>query len=166
MSIKKKKATTTSFVISHNIAKTVSHSRRGRAIGSVDNAPSDVQLELTDLQCDAYWQSILTQDHCWILTLSQGGELSKRKETCSEDVGSLWLLHMWKYILSDFAKSRYRSSLSDDHLAAVLHISTSDLQPDFDALVNAPTETRFLSLNWKKSNEVVRLEMLARKGTN
>lgn len=36
-----------------------------------------------------------------------------------------------------FTKSRYRSSLTDDHLSNVLHISTSNIQPDFDALVKA-----------------------------
>ena len=36
-----------------------------------------------------------------------------------------------------FTKSRYRSSLSDDHLSDVLHISASNIQPDFDALVEA-----------------------------
>ena len=58
---------------------------------SVDSAPSDVQLELIDLQSDT--------------------------------------------VLSDHV--RYRSSLTDDHLSSVLHISTSDIQPDFSALVQA-----------------------------
>lgn len=33
-----------------------------------------------------------------------------------------------------FNKSRYRSSLGDDHLCAVLRMSTSDFEPDFIAL--------------------------------
>ena len=36
-----------------------------------------------------------------------------------------------------FNKSRNRSSLTDDHLSAVLRISTSDIETDFSALVQA-----------------------------
>ena len=42
-----------------------------------------------------------------------------------------------------FNKSRYRSSITDDHLSAVLRISTSDIQPDFNALVQAQSRLDF-----------------------
>lgn len=35
-----------------------------------------------------------------------------------------------------FNKSKYRFSVSDDHLSAVLHISTSDIGPDFNGQTN------------------------------
>lgn len=35
-----------------------------------------------------------------------------------------------------FKKSKYRFSVSDDHLYAVLHISTSDIGPDFNGQTN------------------------------
>ena len=41
------------------------------------------------------------------------------------------------FSLMKFNKSRYRSFLPDDHLSAVLGISTSDIQPEFSALVQA-----------------------------
>ena len=40
-------------------------------------------------------------------------------------------------------KSRYRSSLTDGHLLNVLNISTSNTQPDFDALVEAQQRLDF-----------------------
>ena len=46
------------------------------------------------------------------------------------------LTYICKQTLMKFNKSRYRSSLTD-HLSSVLHISTSDIQPDFSALVQA-----------------------------
>jgi 17beta-estradiol 17-dehydrogenase/3beta-hydroxysteroid 3-dehydrogenase/mitotic-spindle organizing protein 1 len=52
-----------------------------------------------------------------------------------------------------FTKSRYRSSLTDEHLLAVVRISTSDIQPDFDGLVNAQQRLEFLTLNEKKRTE-------------
>ena len=58
----------------------------------------------------------------------------------------------------------WKNILSDDHLAAVLRISTSDIQPDFDALVKAQQRLDFS--HWTEKNEVVRLEMLACKGTS
>lgn len=33
-----------------------------------------------------------------------------------------------------FNKSRYRSSITDDHLAVILRIATSDIKPDFNAM--------------------------------
>ena len=61
-----------------------------------------------------------------------------------------------------FNKSGYRSSVTDDHLSAVLRISTSDTHPDFSALVQAQHSldishwTR--KKNRKTANEVVRLQ--------
>ena len=40
-------------------------------------------------------------------------------------------------------KSRYRSSLTDNHLSNVLHISISTIQRDFDALVEAQQRLDF-----------------------
>ena len=45
-----------------------------------------------------------------------------------------------------YNKSKYRSSLTDDYLPAVLHISTSNIQPDLDTLVKSQ-EARFGALN-------------------
>ena len=40
-------------------------------------------------------------------------------------------------------KPKYRSSVTDDHLSAVLRISTSDIQPDFDTLVKVQQRLYF-----------------------
>ena len=47
------------------------------------------------------------------------------------------------FSMMKFTKSRYRPSLTDDHLSAVLRISTSDVQPDFDELVKAQQRLDF-----------------------
>ncbi|CAB4056423.1 unnamed protein product [Lepeophtheirus salmonis] len=52
---------------------------------SVDNAPSDVQIELVDLQ-SGLLQASLTEG---LLLLPQRGELSTPEKACLEDFGSL-----------------------------------------------------------------------------
>ena len=56
------------------------------------------------------------------------------------------------FSIMKFTKSRYRSSLTDDHLSAVLRISTSDIQPDFDALVKAQQRLDFS--HWDRKNNL------------
>ena len=51
--------------------------------------------------------------------------------------------NMRRHAQKMFTKSRYRSSLTDDHLSAMLRISTSDIQPDFDAIVKAQQRLDF-----------------------
>ncbi|KAM4555660.1 general transcription factor II-I repeat domain-containing protein 2A-like [Odontesthes bonariensis] len=41
------------------------------------------------------------------------------------------------FLVMKFNKSKHRSSITDEHLSAVLRIATSDIQPDFNALVQA-----------------------------
>lgn len=58
--------------------------------------------------------------------------------------------------------------IDDGHLSAVLHISTLDIQPDFDSLVKAQQRLDFShwtrKKSWKTPNEVVGLQMWACKG--
>ncbi|KAK2828937.1 hypothetical protein Q5P01_019971 [Channa striata] len=96
---------------------------------SVDNAPSDVQLELIDLQSDA-----VLAEHF------KSGSLLDFYSSLKEENFPNMRRHAQKML---FTKSTYRSSLTDDHLSAVLRISTSNIQPDFDALVKAQQRPDF-----------------------
>ncbi|KAL2094030.1 hypothetical protein ACEWY4_011342 [Coilia grayii] len=105
---------------------------------NVDNAPRDVQLELTDLQSDA-----VLAEHFKSRSLLDiyPPVKDERLPNLRRHAQKMFLLFGSTYIckhtfsVMKFNKSMYRSFLTDDHLSAALHISTSDIQPDFDALV-------------------------------
>ena len=113
---------------------------------SVDNAPSDVQLELIDLQSDAvlaeHFKSGSLLD--FYSSLKEENFPNRRRHAQKMLVlfGSTYICEQ-TFSMMKFTKSRYRSSLTDDHLSAVLRISTSDIQPDFDALVKAQQRLDF-----------------------
>ncbi|KAJ0057931.1 hypothetical protein NL108_004473 [Boleophthalmus pectinirostris] len=112
---------------------------------SVDNAPSDVQLELIDLQSD----TVLAEDF-------KSASLLELYSSLKEENFPNMRKHAQKLVLfgstytceqtfsvMKLTKSRYRSCLTDDHLSDVLHISTSNMQPDFDALGKAQQRLDF-----------------------
>ncbi|XP_071398745.1 general transcription factor II-I repeat domain-containing protein 2A-like, partial [Centroberyx affinis] len=107
---------------------------------SVDNAPSDVQLELIDLQSDAvlaeHFKSGSLLDFYSSLKEENFPNMRRHAQKMLVLFGSTYICEQ-TFSMMKFTKSRYRSSLTDDHLSAVLRISTSDIQPDFDALVKA-----------------------------
>ncbi|XP_035242994.1 general transcription factor II-I repeat domain-containing protein 2B-like [Anguilla anguilla] len=105
---------------------------------NVDDVPSDVQLELIDLQSDA----VLTEHFKSQPLLQFYSSLKQEKfPNMRRHAQKMFVLFGSTYICEQtfsvmkFNKSRYRSFLTDDHLSAVLRISTSNIHPDFDALV-------------------------------
>ena len=113
---------------------------------SVDNAPSDVQLELIDLQSDAvlaeHFKSGSLLDFYSSLKEENFPNMRRHAQKMLVLFGSTYICEQ-TFSIMKFTKSRYRSSLTDDHLSAVLRISTSDIQPDFDALVKAQQRLDF-----------------------
>lgn len=113
---------------------------------SVDNAPSDVQLELIDLQSDAvlakHFKSESLLDFYSSLKEENFPNMKIHAQKMLVLFGSTYICEQ-TFSMMKFTKSRYRSSLTDDHLSAVLRISTSDIQPDFDALVKAQQRLDF-----------------------
>ncbi|XP_071059413.1 general transcription factor II-I repeat domain-containing protein 2B-like [Pseudochaenichthys georgianus] len=113
---------------------------------SVDNAPSDVQLELIDLQSDAvlaeHFKSASLLDFYSSLKEENFPNMRRHAQKMLVLFGSTYICEQ-TFSIMKFQKSRYRSSLTDDHLSAVLRISTSDIQPDFDALVKAQQRLDF-----------------------
>ena len=62
---------------------------------SVDNAPSDVQLKVTDLQSETVLSEHFKSVSLLDFYSSLKDENFPHEEACSEDVGSLWIdLHM------------------------------------------------------------------------
>jgi len=80
-----------------------------------------------------YWQS--TSSHCWLFT-------PLKEEKMLVLFGPTYICEQ-TFSVMKFNKSKYRSSLTDDHLSAVLHIATSYIQPDFDTLVKAQQRLDF-----------------------
>ncbi|XP_005817565.2 general transcription factor II-I repeat domain-containing protein 2-like [Xiphophorus maculatus] len=113
---------------------------------SVDNAPSDVQLELIDLQSDAVLAELFKSgsllDFYSSLKEENFPNMKRHAQKMLVLFGSTYICEQ-TFSMMKFMKSCYRSSLTDDHLSAVLRISTSDIQPDFDALVKAQQRLDF-----------------------
>ncbi|CAL9707747.1 unnamed protein product [Knipowitschia caucasica] len=113
---------------------------------SVDNAPSDVQMELIDLQSDAvlaeHFHSKPLLDFYSSLVEENFPNMRRYAQKMLVLFGSTYICEQ-TFSTMKFTKSRYRSSLTDEHLSALLRISTSDIQPDFDALVKAQQRQDF-----------------------
>jgi len=113
---------------------------------NVDNAPSDVQLELIDLQSDAVmaerYKSESLLDFYSSLKEENFPNIRRHAQKMLVLFGSTYICEQ-TFSVMKFTKSRYRSSLTDDHLSAVLRISTSDIQPDFNTLVKTQQKLDF-----------------------
>lgn len=113
---------------------------------SVDSAPTNVQLELTDLQSDSllkeHFKSASLPEFYSALKEENFPNMRRRAQKMLVLCGSTYICEQ-TFSVMKFTKSRYRSSLTDEHLSAVLRISTSDIQPDFDGLVTAPQRLDF-----------------------
>ena len=107
---------------------------------SVDNGPSDVQLELVDLQSDTllaeHFKSVSLLEFYSSLKEENFPYMRRHAQKMLVLFGSTYICEQ-TFSVMKFNKSRYRSSLTDDHLSTVLRIATSDIQPDFSALVHA-----------------------------
>ena len=98
---------------------------------------SDAQMELIDLQSDTllaeHFKSVSLLD--FYSSLKEENFPHMRRHAPQKILvlfGSTSVCEQ-TFSVMKFNKSRYRSSIADDHLSAVLHISTSDIQPDFNA---------------------------------
>ncbi|KAF7246160.1 General transcription factor II-I repeat domain-containing protein 2B [Varanus komodoensis] len=113
---------------------------------SVNTAASDVQLELIDLQSDKllaeHFKSVSLLTFYSSLKEESFPNLRRHAQKMLVLFGSTYICEQ-TFSVMKFNKSRYRSSLSDNHLSAVLRISTTDIQPDFSALVEAQNRLDF-----------------------
>ena len=113
---------------------------------SVDSAPTDVQLELIDLQSDSllkeHFKSASLLEFYSALKEENFPNMRRHAQKMLVLFGSTYICEQ-TFSVMKFTKSRYRSSLTDEHLSAVLRISTSDIQPDFDGLLKAQQRLDF-----------------------
>nr|XP_057912588.1 EPM2A-interacting protein 1-like [Doryrhamphus excisus] len=107
---------------------------------SVDDAPSEVQMELIDLQSDTHladhFKSVSLLDFYSALKEENFPHLRRHAQRILVLFGSTYQCEQ-TFSVMKFNKSKHRSSMTDDHLSAVLRIATSDIPPDFNALVQA-----------------------------
>ena len=112
---------------------------------NVDNAPTDLQLELINLQSDAvigelfktmsltrFYASLDEQNFPKIMSHAQ--EMFAPTYVCEQT-----------FSVRKYNKSRHRLSLTDSQFSAIVRIATSETIPDFTALVNAH-QTSILTL--------------------
>ena len=89
---------------------------------SVDNAPSDVQLELIDLQSETllaeHFKSVSLLDFYSSLKEENFPHMRRHAQKMLVLFGSTYICEQ-TFSVMKFNKSRYRSSLTDDHLSAV-----------------------------------------------
>ena len=105
---------------------------------SVDVAPSEVQMKLIDLQSDKllaeYFRSVSLLDFYSSFKEENFPHLRRHVQRILVLFGSTYHCKQ-TFSVKKFNKSKHRSSMTDGHLSAVLCIATSDIQPDFNALV-------------------------------
>ncbi|KAK7886617.1 hypothetical protein WMY93_026238 [Mugilogobius chulae] len=115
---------------------------------SVNDAPSDVQMELIDLQSDTLlaekFRSVPLNEFYSSLKEENFPHMRRHAQKILVLFGSTYVCEQ-TFSVMKFNKSRYRSSMTDDHLSAVLRIVTSDIEPDFNALVQAQEDWVFLT---------------------
>ena len=113
---------------------------------SVNNPPSDIQVELIDLQSDGvlaeHFKAGSLLDFYSSLKEENFPNMRRHAQKMLVLFGSTYICEQ-TFSMMKFNKSRYRSSLTDEHLSAVLRITTSDIKPDFDALVKAQQRLDF-----------------------
>uniref|UniRef100_A0A8C3S936 HAT C-terminal dimerisation domain-containing protein n=1 Tax=Chelydra serpentina TaxID=8475 RepID=A0A8C3S936_CHESE len=94
----------------------------------VDNAPSDLQLEaFKSAPLPRFYSSLNEQNFPKIKAHAQKMLVRFRSTYVCEQ----------PFSVRKFNISKNRSSISDNHLAAVLRIATTEMTPDFTSLVNA-----------------------------
>ncbi|KAJ8014369.1 hypothetical protein DPEC_G00039510 [Dallia pectoralis] len=114
--------------------------------GTTTGSDLFTELELIDLQSDS-----LLKEHFKFASLLEFYSALKEENfsNIKRHAQKMLVLFGSTYICEQtfsvmkFTKSRYRSSLTDEHLSAVLRISTSGIQPDFDGLVKAQQRLDF-----------------------
>ncbi|CAN2391822.1 general transcription factor II-I repeat domain-containing protein, partial [Pristimantis euphronides] len=110
------------------------------AVWIMHSVISDVQLELIDLQSDnllaEHFKSVSLLESYSSFKEENFPHIRRHAQRMLVLFGSTYRCEQ-TFSVMKFNKSRYRSSLSDDHLCAVLRKSTSDIQPDFNVLVQA-----------------------------
>lgn len=107
---------------------------------SVDDAPSEVQMEPIDRQSDTLlaelFRSVSLLDFYSSLKEENFPHLRRHAQRILVLFGSTYHCEQ-TFSVMKFNKSKHRSSMTEDHLSAVLGIATSDIEPDFSALVQA-----------------------------
>ena len=106
----------------------------------MDHAPTDLQLELIDLQSDAVigelFKTMLLTRFYASLDEPNFPKIMSHAQKMFVLFGSTYVCEQ-AFLVVKYNKSRHRSSLTDSHLSAILLIATSETIPDFTALVNA-----------------------------
>lgn len=97
---------------------------------SVDNSPSDFQMELIDLQSDTllaeHFRSVSLLDFYFSLKEENFSQLRRHAQRILVLFGSTYICEQ-TFSVMKFNKSKHRSSITDDHLSAVLRIATSEI---------------------------------------
>lgn len=107
----------------------------------IEKIPSEFQLEIIDLQCNNNWK-----------------DLYRSEEICSfykslDSDKKMFVIFISTYIceqtfsLMNFNKNRFRSCICDEHLKAVLRISTTKFSPDFQKTIDDAKHFHFSHLN-------------------
>ncbi len=102
-----------------------------------EKAPPNTQLELIDMQCDSTlkekFQTAPVNQFYASLSEKCFPNIKKHAQRMFVLFGSTYVCEQ-TYSVMNYNKSHRRSNLTNDHLSAILRISTSKITPDFDTL--------------------------------
>ncbi len=102
-----------------------------------EKAPPNTQLELIDMQCDSTLKEKFQTAPVNQFYASLGEfffpNIKKHAQRILVLFGSTYVCEQ-TYSVMNYNKSHRRSNLTNDHLSAILRISTSKITPDFDTL--------------------------------
>ena len=106
----------------------------------VSKAPSSLQMELIDLQCDSVLKgkyndvNILTFYTEYFKSYDNYPEIKKHAARILCMFGSSYLCEQM-FSVMNINKNQYRSKLSDEHLNSILKINTSEMTPNIEDIM-------------------------------
>ncbi|XP_029443929.1 uncharacterized protein LOC115083936 isoform X2 [Rhinatrema bivittatum] len=126
-----------------------------------ERAPEELQLELIDLQCDSTLKKKYNAENLGAFYASLSA--TKFPNICREAqktlvfFGSTYVCEQTFSVLK-CNRAHSRSHLSDHHLSPVMRISTTNLTPDFDAIVKRGEDARGRNLEEHPREDVQKAE--------
>lgn len=103
----------------------------------INNAPSDLQLDLIDLQCNPNLKELhRKEDICMFYNSLDSTKFKNLRNFAKKMLiifGSTYICEQ-TFSIMNFNKNSLRARLKDEHLQAVLKISTSNFKPNIDQM--------------------------------
>lgn len=112
----------------------------------IEKIPSEFQLEIIDLQCNNNLKDLYRSEEICSFYKSLDSDKFSNLKTLAKKMfvifGSTYICEQ-TFSLMNFNKNPFRSCISDEHLKAVLRISTTKFSPDFQKIIDDAKKFHF-----------------------